>query len=51
MGWKQRNHGSIPGRGKKIFSSPKCPYQLYGPFSLPLNGYHRQFYSGKVAKA
>jgi hypothetical protein len=31
--------GSIPGRGKRFFSSPRCPDQLWGPPSLLFSGY------------
>jgi len=41
--WTAR--GSNPGRGK-VFS-PKLPYQLCGPPSLPLNGY-REFFPGYI---
>jgi hypothetical protein len=30
--------GLIPGRGRKMFSSPLCPDQLWGPPSLLANG-------------
>ena len=31
--------GSIPRRGKRFFSSPKCLDQLWGQFSLLFGGY------------
>jgi len=34
-----RNHGIIPGRGKKYFTFPKCPDQLWDPHSLLFKGY------------
>jgi hypothetical protein len=30
---------SIPGRGKKLFTCPQCLDRLWGPPSLPCNGY------------
>jgi hypothetical protein len=30
---------SVPGRGRKIFSSPLCPNLLWVPTSLLFNGY------------
>jgi len=35
--------GSGPDRGNRILSSPKCPDRLWGPSSLPLNGYRDSF--------
>ena len=32
-----------PGRDKTFFSSPKCPYQLWGPTCLPFNGHLGSF--------
>jgi hypothetical protein len=29
---------SIPGRGKRVFSSPKHPYMLWDPPILPFSG-------------
>jgi hypothetical protein len=33
--------GSVPGRAKKLFSTPQCPDRLWGPPSLLHNGYCR----------
>jgi hypothetical protein len=33
------DRGSIPGRGKRFFSSPQRPDRLWGPSSLLSNGY------------
>jgi hypothetical protein len=35
--------GSYPGKDKRLFSSPKCPAQLWGPPSLLFNGYWGSF--------
>ena len=40
-GWMIRN--LIPGKGKRIFSSPKRPNQLWIPFSLLFGGYRASF--------
>ena len=32
--------GSNPGRDKRLLSSPKRPYWLWGPPRLLFNGYH-----------
>jgi hypothetical protein len=34
MGYGLHSWGSIPGRGKAFFSSPRCPDRLWGPPSL-----------------
>jgi hypothetical protein len=36
---RARNHGLIPGRSTRLFSSPKCPAWLSGPPSLIFNGH------------
>ena len=33
------NRGSIAGKGKRVFFSPKPPDRLWGPNSLPFIGY------------
>jgi hypothetical protein len=38
-----RNRGSIPGRNKRVFSSPQRPDQLWGPPSLLSGGYRQLF--------
>jgi hypothetical protein len=35
------SQGSIPGRGKRFFSTPHYPYWLWGLTSLLLNGFHK----------
>jgi hypothetical protein len=35
--------GMNPDRDKRFFSSPKCPYQLWGPTCLPFNGHLGSF--------
>jgi hypothetical protein len=42
-----RNFGLMPGRSKRLFSSPECPEQLGDPHSLLLNGYWRFLYRVK----
>jgi len=37
MGWEI--WGLNPGKGKKFFSSPKCPDWLWGPTILLYRGY------------
>jgi hypothetical protein len=32
--------GSNPGQGKRFFSSPECPDQLWGLLSFLINGYY-----------
>jgi hypothetical protein len=39
MGYRQDGRGSIPGRDKREFSSPQRPDRLWGPPSLPSDGY------------
>jgi hypothetical protein len=48
MGWAMRD--SIPGRGKRFFSSIKPPDQHWGPPSLLFNEYTGSFSGGKVAE-
>jgi hypothetical protein len=36
----------IPDRGKRFFSTPKCPDQLWGPPSLLISGYQELFPGG-----
>jgi hypothetical protein len=43
--------GSIPGRGSEFFSSPSCPERLWGPPSLPSDGYRGFFARGKAVGA
>jgi hypothetical protein len=38
---RPRNYGSIPGRGKSLFSSPQLPYRPWDSPKLPYNGYRR----------
>jgi len=35
---KLRNHGSVPGRGMRLFSYARCPEWFWAPLNL-LNGY------------
>jgi hypothetical protein len=42
IGWL-KNHGLIPGRGKRTISSLKCPDWHWGPPSLLFNGYWKCF--------
>jgi hypothetical protein len=39
MGYRLDGWGSIPGRGKRFFSSPQRPEKFWGPSSLISNGY------------
>jgi hypothetical protein len=39
MGQGQDCWGSIPGKSRIFFASPQCPALLWGPPSLPSNGY------------
>jgi len=40
---KARNLSSFPGRSKWLISSPKLPYQLWGPPNLLCNEYEGIF--------
>jgi hypothetical protein len=40
---KPRNLGSIPSKGKRSFSSPKCPDNLWGLLDLLCNGHSGSF--------
>jgi hypothetical protein len=42
-GYGMDDSGSIPGRGKKLFSVPKCPDRLWGLASLISSGYRGPF--------
>jgi len=48
MDWVIRD--SIPGKGKRFFSSSKHPDQLWGPPSLLFSGYQGSFSGGKVVE-
>jgi len=40
------SQGSIPGNGKKIFSSQTCPHQILGLPNLLFDGYEGPFPRG-----
>jgi hypothetical protein len=41
MGYRLNGRGSIPGRGKKVFSIPQSSDKVWGPPSLLTNEYRR----------
>jgi hypothetical protein len=48
MGYWLDSQGSIPGRGKIIFSTPQHPDRFWGPPSLLASGYPGHFPRGKA---
>jgi hypothetical protein len=44
-------HSSIPGRGKRLFSTPQRPDRFWGPPSLLSNGYPGMFLQVKLVGA
>jgi hypothetical protein len=40
-GYVINGSGSIPGSGKRFFSTPPCPDRLWDPSSFLLDGYRR----------
>jgi hypothetical protein len=40
-GYEMGDRDSIPGRGKRFFSTPQRPDRLWGSFSLLFNAYLR----------
>jgi hypothetical protein len=45
-GYRLESLGSIPGRSKRIFSSPRCQDRLWDPTSLLFNGNQELFLVG-----
>jgi hypothetical protein len=48
MGYGLDYQGSVPSGGKRFFSIAQCPDQLWGPPSLPSNGYQGQKQDFKI---
>jgi hypothetical protein len=48
---RPRSWGSIPGRGKRLFSPPQRPDRLCSPLSLLSNGYRGLFSWGQSGRA
>jgi hypothetical protein len=46
MGYRMNSHGSIPGKGKRVFPSPHHPDRLWSPSSLLSNEYQGLFLLG-----